>query len=69
MSLHFKVYDSRTILSIFLAASRTAESPMSSGGKEWKPTQTYVVNGDADLKAFNEFLFKRVRISKLFIRD
>ena len=42
---------------------------MSSGGKEWKPTQTYVVNGDADLKAFNEFLFKRVCSCNLFITD
>ena len=33
---------------------------MSSGGKEWKPTKEFVVDGDADLKAFNDFLFKRV---------
>ena len=39
---------------------RSAESPMSSGGKEWKPTKEFVVDGDDDLKAFNDFLFKRV---------
>ncbi|XP_065057958.1 unconventional myosin-IXAa-like isoform X2 [Rhopilema esculentum] len=36
------------------------QSPMSSGGKEWKPTKEFVVDGDADLKAFNDFLFKRI---------
>jgi len=39
---------------------RNAESPLSTGGKEWKPSKEFVVDGDDDLKAFNEFLFKRI---------
>eukprot|EP00794_Sanderia_malayensis_P000308 gene308-938_t len=42
------------------AGHKVAESAMSSGGKEWAPTQKYVVQGDSDLEAFNEFLFKKL---------
>ena len=56
-------------LVLLVASHRNAESPLSSGGKEWKPSTEFIVDGDDDLKAFNDFLFKRVSRSVVYYRN
>ena len=33
---------------------------MSPSGKEWKPTDKFIIEGDAELEAINEFFAKKV---------